>query len=422
MSANLEHLEHQALSIRKSLETDLDDAVNCSIDRSVFAFGLQNVVFEVAFSDSVYWVAKVQHLTAKDSDNIYMLSEIATMKLVQERTTIPVPHVFGHQVGSSDDFEFPFILMEFLPGRDVGRRWAFSVPEEFLPKVARQLADVLFQLEGNLCFEELGIPWRGTDCEGPVKIMPLPSKKKGYDPDHLLSIAGNSPRTSLEWLHKYRREDNKQVKKEHRKNREWNTACWVLKDAISRFIVDDRVQGPFPLCHVDFHHGNLLFDDEYNLTGVIDWRHAQTVPLERLALSPEFIPSPVMPEELKKIIVKFVDMIRTSLQDLERERTQQKTSLYNDIRAEKPSERGRDGESEAESGGISGVDARDSPYVQKSRLGDIFGTTKAQIAYLCTLSTPRVALDFGQRVHELVSGEHVSWEQMVLAHGKEKLR
>lgn len=416
-SANLEHLEHQALAIRKSLEPNLDDTVKCSIDRSVFAFGLNNVVFEVAFSDNVYWVAKVQHVATKEPDTIYMLSEISTMRLVRERTTIPVPRVFGFQTSSSDDFEFPYILMEFLPGRDVGRRFALNVPAEFLPKVAKQLADVLVQLETKLSFAELGILWRGADCEGPPRIMSLPSKKNGCDPDHLLSMPNDSPRTSLEWLQKYRREENKKVLKEHRKNPEWNTACWVLKDATSRFIVDDRVHGPFPLCHVDFHHGNLLFDDEFNLTGVIDWRHAQTVPLERLGLSPEFVAGPLMPDELKKTIAEFVDLIRASLQDLERS----ESDSGNDSRAMQIGERSRGDESEAESGSGDGVDAGDLPRAQKTRLGDIFGTTKAQIAYRCTLSNPRVALDFAQRVHELVSGEDVSWEQMVLAHGKEKL-
>lgn len=83
----------------------------------------------------------------------------------------------------------------------------------------------------------------------------------------------------------------------HPNDPEWNTACWVLKDAVSHIIVEDRVHGPFPLCHMDFHHGNLLFDEEYNLTGVLDWGMAQTVPLERLAVSPCGIFSgPVVPE------------------------------------------------------------------------------------------------------------------------------
>ena len=33
-------------------------------------------------------------------------------------------------------------------------------------------------------------------------------------------------------------------------------------------------KGPFPLCHRDFGHNNMFFDDEYNLLGVVGWEAA----------------------------------------------------------------------------------------------------------------------------------------------------
>ncbi|KAF7631336.1 hypothetical protein AFLA_012194 [Aspergillus flavus NRRL3357] len=33
-------------------------------------------------------------------------------------------------------------------------------------------------------------------------------------------------------------------------------------------------EGPFPLCHGDFGHNNMIFDDNYRLLGVIDWEGA----------------------------------------------------------------------------------------------------------------------------------------------------
>jgi hypothetical protein len=38
--------------------------------------------------------------------------------------------------------------------------------------------------------------------------------------------------------------------------------------------------GPFPLCHGDFGHNNIVFDDGYRLLGVIDWETAFTAPYE----------------------------------------------------------------------------------------------------------------------------------------------
>lgn len=43
--------------------------------------------------------------------------------------------------------------------------------------------------------------------------------------------------------------------------------------------------GPFPLCHGDFGHNNIVFDDKYRLLGVIDWETAFAGPCE---LSGEF--------------------------------------------------------------------------------------------------------------------------------------
>jgi hypothetical protein len=43
--------------------------------------------------------------------------------------------------------------------------------------------------------------------------------------------------------------------------------------------------GPFPLCHGDFGHNNIVFDDKYRLLGVIDWESAFAGPCE---LSGEF--------------------------------------------------------------------------------------------------------------------------------------
>lgn len=41
-----------------------------------------------------------------------------------------------------------------------------------------------------------------------------------------------------------------------------------------------RNEGPFPLCHGDFGHNNVVFDDHYRLLGVIDWEGAFAGPWE----------------------------------------------------------------------------------------------------------------------------------------------
>jgi hypothetical protein len=47
-------------------------------------------------------------------------------------------------------------------------------------------------------------------------------------------------------------------------------------------------EGPFPLAHVDFLHSNIMVDDSFCVTGIIDWEGACTVPCELLAF-PDFL-------------------------------------------------------------------------------------------------------------------------------------
>jgi hypothetical protein len=43
--------------------------------------------------------------------------------------------------------------------------------------------------------------------------------------------------------------------------------------------------GPFPLCHDDFFHSNIVVDEgSFDVTGVIDWEEACTVPWELVVL------------------------------------------------------------------------------------------------------------------------------------------
>ncbi|KAH6634769.1 kinase-like domain-containing protein [Chaetomium sp. MPI-SDFR-AT-0129] len=375
--ANFRHLEKVALAARLQDKAVTDSHLSCTIDPSVFTHGFNNVVFEVTFSDYVYWIARIQHVTVDASEvqenTADLLSEITTMRVIKERTAIPVPTVHAYDVSPSNEVGYPYVLMEALPGRILGGLIAEQIPPEHFPKVAKQLAGVLFQLHVRLAFDRLGRLWSGDDGNGPVEVIPL-------SPDEA------APKTSLEWFYTERQEDNRQALQGHSQDKEWLAACWVLKTAVSHIIIEPRLRGPFPLCHLDLHHGNLLFDDDYNLTGVIDWSAAQTVPLERLAVSPEFITFPAAPAEVNTSIVAFRELVREHLRLLEN------------------SEQGGEGE-----------------QIPQSAFSEFFGTRRAEITHRCTYSRPYRALWDGRMVAKLIYGSHVLWTQLVDAYGETEL-
>jgi aminoglycoside phosphotransferase (APT) family kinase protein len=366
-TADFEVLGDMALVARSQLDETLDPWLTCTIDTSSFTHGCYNLVLEVSFSDGVYWVARIPHTplaAAARRDAVDLLSEMATLRTIKERTSIPVPQVFVCNVSPLNDVGWPYMFMEYLPGRVLGGVIASLVPPEHLPKVAKQIADVLFQLH-HLTFDRLGRLWRGEEGDSPLKVIPVDS--------------GPGPQTSLEWFYAHRQDENKSALQDHPDDPEWKTACWVLKTALPHIIIEDRVRGPFPLCHIDLHHGNLLFDDDYNLTGVTDWAQAQTVPLERLAVSPEFITFPAGAAEVNQKIVAFRTLVREHLQRLE--------------------------EAEGSTGTFS----------------NFFGTKRAEITHRCTYSRPYRALWDGRMVAGLIYGDAVTWEQLVRVYGETEI-
>ncbi|KAG6017128.1 hypothetical protein E4U54_008242 [Claviceps lovelessii] len=380
-SANFGHLQQIALLTRNARHGSSASAVTCAIDSEYFTYGMNNLVLNVAFSDDVYWIARIQHAPVHSSHTreheIDMLSEIATMKTLKSRTTIPVPQVFAFDASPSNEVGFPYMLLECLTGQVLQTTIASQVPADRLPHVASQLADVLFQLE-NLTFDRLGRIWCGENCDEPPRIIPWESK----------DTSSSTPRTqtSLEWFYESRQENNRCALEGHghTDDPEWRTACWILKTAVSHIIIEDRLHGPFPLCHFDLHYGNLLFDDEYNLTGVIDWSGAATAPLERLAVSPEFITFPALPDNENQIIIDFRDATRNCLQELVSKSKQTWTCD------------------------------------KKTTLSMILGSKQAEITHRCTYSRPYRAVCDGRLVSTLIYGDHVSWEQLIAVYGKVK--
>ena len=41
----------------------------------------------------------------------------------------------------------------------------------------------------------------------------------------------------------------------------------------------DPASDGFPLAHPDLHHGNIFVDDNHNITCIIDWGSASSVPV-----------------------------------------------------------------------------------------------------------------------------------------------
>lgn len=85
--------------------------VECSVNATHFASGFNNVVLAVGFSDNIRWIARVPYRDFADSDRVSMLSEIATMALIKNNTTITTPCIFDFEASADQKLGYPYMLM-----------------------------------------------------------------------------------------------------------------------------------------------------------------------------------------------------------------------------------------------------------------------------------------------------------------------
>jgi aminoglycoside phosphotransferase (APT) family kinase protein len=357
-TANFHFLSTKALEIRRTLDEAGRaevEPLTCSIDTSKFASGQYNVVVELNFSDSLKWIARIR-LPAKagtnDEDESSMLSEIATMRLVKSKTSIPVPQVYGFEVSTTNSFGFRYMLMEAIPGHIPPSRFSQSVPQNYWDKITDQLADYYHQLS-RLRFDRIGALSYGPNEEV-----------------HIVACNEMGPLTSsLDYFYMLRKSQNRAIKAQHGDDEQWATAAWILEQALPSMVVEDHIHGPFPLCHLDLHYNNILVDVDFNITGIIDWSYAQTVPLERFMISPEFVTFPGQSAEQNATIVKFRDKFAAALRIRE---------------------------------------SADAPM-----LADLLGTPLWDIVYRCTYSYHWRALSDARLVLCQIFGGTAKWEDFV---------
>ncbi|CAF9924363.1 hypothetical protein IMSHALPRED_006163 [Imshaugia aleurites] len=386
-NANFVHLCSIASQARLSNDNLHNDGgssqcLQCSIDPSEFSAGYNNVVFEVAFSDSSQWVARVRlpenGASKRDHIETAMLSEIATLRIVASKTTIPVPTIYHFNVDASNDFGFRYILMQALPGRRPQSGLARSVPEEHMDKITDQLAGYYHQLS-RLHFDRIGRLWCGRSAQEQPSIIPVRK-------------VGGPFSTSLEYFYVLRKSDNRSIQSKHAGDKEWMTAAWILEQALPSMIVENFIHGPFPLCHIDLHYNNILIDEDFNITGIIDWSDSQTVPLERFLTTPEFTTFPGLSVEQNAPIVVFREKFAAALKKRER---------GDDLPDDK-------------SGNESNEKVPTAPVHAPPRfISDIIGTPLWEIVFRCTYSYPWRAKTDAALVLRQIFGGSVTWEDLV---------
>ena len=262
----------------------------CRVDENTYAYGGVNILFELRFESGETWIARIRLETSKtpiEGIDFVLESEVATMRLLRAATRIrQVPDIYGHDSHFGNSVGMPYILMEAMSGVRLwgGGRKDF-IPDEFKPKVYRQISEIMTELY-HLEFDEIGMLFPDPQSPRGVKVGPIYDSSRRFDCYGPFTTSLDFYKTRAELLNEYRLR--------HFKNGISATTAHVIApkdepEAIQWLIDPSFNRGPFRLTHPDFQISNFLFDDTFNITGLVDWEGCQTVPFESFARHPDKI-------------------------------------------------------------------------------------------------------------------------------------
>ncbi|KAK2020884.1 hypothetical protein LX32DRAFT_605704 [Colletotrichum zoysiae] len=274
------------------IASDANRGLECvALDR--VASGLNNVVRQLRFSDETRWAARIP-IVRSGSPSSYagkLQNEVATMQFVQENSGLRVPRVFAHNADANNAVNAAFMLIEMLPGivaMDALGGYKVHggvIPVEYRKTFHRSVAECHVQIT-SLRLPKIGAITRRED--GGYEPGPIPGiggpfdtaaaffeawagkARFGRDEETIAQMMQGGPVSAEEMV------------------RITDEFPWQIK-SMAADLLPFRNEGPFPLCHDDFLHSNIMVDEaSFNVTGIIDWEGACTVPWGLVAY-PEFI-------------------------------------------------------------------------------------------------------------------------------------
>lgn len=248
--------------------------------------GGMNYHVPIQFEDGVEWIARIRRFNASSAPSLvrdYILqSEVATMKFLAG-VKVRTPQIYDFALDNeANPVGVGYILMEKLPGKSL--RWSLA-SEDQRTRVLSGLADAFIELHKH------PLPRMGA-----LQLNPEIGTNRQFARESLLDLenshlAGLGPFTSVEEYHT----SSIRLILNHILREEKYTSQPVDAYLIHRFLLDAVTKIPpsshdqtsqFYLKHADDKGDHILVDDEYNITGIIDWEWAHTARFELAFNSP----------------------------------------------------------------------------------------------------------------------------------------
>ncbi|KAK3379043.1 kinase-like domain-containing protein [Lasiosphaeria ovina] len=301
-----------------SLASLHNSSKNCRMFRDA-ASGSYNVCYFVEFDDGTQWVVRIPLEPCISNVWDKVQSEVATIRYLQAKTTIPVPNIHAFGRGGVVDEKNPtghaYIIQSYIPGETLNlltlRKMTVNQRMPFYSELVdffAQLRQQEFPCGGSLMPDPDG----GTaPLVGPLLSMQL-NELQLENRDLNIQPATFASATDFAF-HQYHLLDESlrlpyykfsQATAEHH--------VFGMEDLKKRLSdhIDDH--GPFVLSHTDLRPSNIIVDENMHIKGIIDWEWAGTVP-RQFFLPPTWIaglpPDRVAGVEFKVEYIWFRDAL-----------------------------------------------------------------------------------------------------------------
>ena len=112
----------------------LNEGKDCAVDPQ-WTIGGRHLIRIIQFRDGSRWIARLRMTTSQSEEERSRLvqREVDCLQLVKERTTVPVPTIFGYITSTQNEIGAPFMLMECLSGNtavDLNRNEPHGIPSQ----------------------------------------------------------------------------------------------------------------------------------------------------------------------------------------------------------------------------------------------------------------------------------------------------
>ncbi|ATY58947.1 kinase-like domain [Cordyceps militaris] len=308
-------------------------------------FGAFNWAIFLHFQDGVVWVFRSPDQNSFESSQLItdvLASEVATMKLVREMTSIPVPEIFHYCADDKNDIGVPYILMSKANGvalsayswqerplstsehkrKKMNREDKLKILHQ-LGRYSSQLSQLRFPCIGSIFESANGTPciqqclspghlFEGRDAIEEIPRGPFSSSQEFYASlvaalrlhaeqlpmgYHLLVAPIPIPQEYTDTSDYRLATDHWNDfavlggKPESSQNRlQYTMAAQFLLDSIIPLLAGESKEeistSSFPLYHPDLSDQNIFIDDDFNITCIIDWAFSSTVPPAMLYATP----------------------------------------------------------------------------------------------------------------------------------------